>query len=71
VVVSPSIPAQSGQAALARIKGQIGVTCKVLRRSEEQVHLVPINERYESKVVGEDELCWALTVLCHIRLNKP
>jgi oligosaccharide reducing-end xylanase len=45
-----------------------GVTCKLIRTTQEQVHLIPINERYETRVVSKSDLLWALAVLCHIRI---
>lgn len=66
VVLSPSVSAAQGQIAIARIANQIGVTCKLIRTTQEKVHLIPINERYETKVVGKTDLLWALAVLCHI-----
>jgi len=68
VILSPSVPAAQGQIGIARIANQIGVTCKLIRSTETAVHLIPINERYETKVVPKDDLLWTLTVLCHIRL---
>jgi transcriptional regulator with XRE-family HTH domain len=69
VILSPSVPAAQGQAAVVRVANQIGVTCKLIRTTQEQVHLIPINERYETKVVSKSELLWALAVLCHIRIS--
>jgi len=66
VILSPSVPAAQGQIGIARVANQIGVTCKLIRSSEKEVHLIPINERYETKVVGKKDLLWALAVLCHI-----
>ena len=66
VILSPSVPAAQGQIGIARVANQIGVTCKLIRSTEEAVHLVPINERYETKVVAKKDLLWALAVLCHI-----
>jgi len=68
VVLSPSVPAAQGQIGIARIANQIGVTCKLIRTTQEKVHLIPINERYETKVVGKTDLLWALAVLCHISI---
>lgn len=68
VILSPSISAGQGHVAVARIANQIGVTCKLIRRTEDAVHLIPINERYETKVVPAKELLWALAVLCHLRI---
>jgi phage repressor protein C with HTH and peptisase S24 domain len=66
VILSPSVPAAQGHIAIAHIANQIGVTCKLIRSTEENVHLIPINERYETKVVAKKNLLWALAVLCHI-----
>jgi transcriptional regulator with XRE-family HTH domain len=68
VILSPSVPAAQGQIAIARVINQIGVTCKLIRTTENEVHLIPINERYEPKVVSRKDLLWALAVLCHIRV---
>ena len=66
VVLSPSVPAAQGQIGIARVANQIGVTCKIIRMTEKTVHLIPINERYETKVVDSKDLLWALAVLCHV-----
>lgn len=66
VILSPSVPAAQGQIGIARLANQIGVTCKLIRSTEQDVHLIPINERYETKVVAKKDLLWALAVLCHI-----
>jgi len=67
VILSPSVPAAQGCAAVAHIADQIGVTCKLIRTTPVAVHLIPINEKYETKVVGKNDLVWALAVLCHIQ----
>ena len=67
VILSPTVPACQGQIAVVSLKGQIGVTCKLIRTAQENVHLVPINERYETKIVPALELVWALAVLCHLK----
>jgi len=68
VIASPSVAASDGQVAIAHIANQIGVTCKLIRTSRQQVHLIPINERYETKVVPQKDLLWSLAVLCHISI---
>jgi phage repressor protein C with HTH and peptisase S24 domain len=68
VVMSPSVPAADGQMAVAHIENQIGVTCKLIRTTPRGVHLIPINEKYEVKIVPREDLQWALSVLCHINL---
>jgi len=66
VILSPSVPAAQGQIGVARVANQIGVTCKLIRTAQKDVHLIPINERYETKVVNKKDLLWALAVLCHV-----
>jgi transcriptional regulator with XRE-family HTH domain len=68
VILSPSVPAAQGQIGIARLANQIGVTCKLIRSTEQDVHLIPINERYETKVVAKKDLLWALAVLCHVSI---
>ena len=71
VIASPSLPASQGQIAIVRVANQIGVTCKLLRISPKGLHLVPINEQYETKIILQKDLEWALGVLCHVNLNNP
>lgn len=66
VILSPSVPATQGQIGVARIRNQIGVTCKLIRSTDDSIHLIPINERYEPKIVAKKDSLWALAVLCHI-----
>jgi len=66
VILSPSVPAAQGQISISRVANQIGVTCKLIRTTQTDVHLIPINERYETKVVAKKDLLWALAVLCHV-----
>ncbi|MCD6395797.1 MAG: S24 family peptidase, partial [Planctomycetes bacterium] len=68
VVASPSVPAGQGQIAIARLENQIGVTCKLIRTTQNNVHLIPINENYPPIVVEKDKLLWAQAVLCHITI---
>jgi SOS-response transcriptional repressor LexA len=68
VILSPSVPAAEGQVGVAHVANQIGVTCKFIRTTDEEVHLIPINERYETRVVAKKDLLWALAVLCHISI---
>lgn len=68
VIISPSVPASDGQVAIARIADQIGITCKLIRTTPKGVHLVPINEKYETKIVPHKDLLWAVCVLCHVNL---
>jgi len=68
VIISLSVPAAQGHIAITRVANQIGVTCKLIRSTDTEVHLIPINERYETKVVAKKDVEWALAVLCHIRM---
>lgn len=68
IIASPSVPAADGQVAVAHIADQIGVTCKLIRTTAQGVHLIPINEKYETKVVPHKSLLWAISVLCHVNL---
>ena len=69
VIVSPSVPAMQGHAAVVKLKDQIGVTCKLIRTTKRNVHLIPINEKYQIKTVDSDLIEWSLAVLCHLRLG--
>ena len=68
VVLSPQAPARDGAAAVVQLRDQIGVTCKIIRRSGPSLHLIPANEKYETKIYPQDQLLWALAVLWRIRL---
>jgi len=68
IITSPSVPASDGQLAVAHITDQIGVTCKLIRTTPQGVHLIPINEKYDTKVVPRKNLLWAISVLCHVNL---
>lgn len=70
VIVSPSVPAAQGQPAVISVAGAIGVTCKLIRTEHDRVHLVPINEKYETKIMQSEDLLWSLAVLCHIKLTS-
>ena len=68
VILSPSVPAAQRHIAITQLTNQIGITCKLVRTSEDHVHLIPINERYDTKIVPAENLLWALAVLCHVRI---
>ena len=68
VILSPSFPAVNGQIAVVKVKDQIGVTCKIYRLNQDKVHLIPINERYETKILDCDRILWALGVICKINM---
>lgn len=68
LILSPSVRASQGQICVAKAKNQIGVTCKLIRMTDESIHLIPVNEKYETKVLPKSDLDWALAVLCHVQL---
>ena len=68
VILSPSVTAAQGQVAVVRLAGQIGVTCKLIRTTQDNLHLIPINEKHEIKVTDKKNLLWSLAVLCHMKL---
>ncbi len=68
VILSPSVPAADGRAAVVQLSGQIGVTCKLFRRSGETVHLVPISEQISPLEMPGDQVVWALRVLATVRV---
>lgn len=70
VIISPSIAAVEGMPAVIRINNAIGVTCKLVRMDDKCVHLIPINEKYETKVAAQTDILWSLAVICHIKLKK-
>ena len=70
VIVSPSVSAAQGQPAIVRPKGTIDVMCKLVRIEADKIHLVPITEKYDTKVIKSKDLLCVLAVLCHIRLKS-
>ena len=67
VIVSPSVPAADGKAAVVQLHQQIGVTCKLYRRSGKVVHLIPLNERFRPQTYPSEQVEWALRVLARVR----
>jgi len=67
VILSPSVEAADGKAAVVQLDGQIGVTCKLFRRDGNTVHLVPIDEQVPPQTYPHGQLVWALRVLARVR----
>lgn len=67
VVLSPSVPAADGKAAVVQLKQQIGLTCKLYRREGQTVHLVPIREDLPPQAFPAEWVVWALRVLARVR----
>jgi SOS-response transcriptional repressor LexA/DNA-binding XRE family transcriptional regulator len=70
VIITPSVPGVEGLPAVIRISQAIGVTCKLVRNDVKAVHLIPINEKYETKIANKDDILWSLAVICHIKLKS-
>jgi transcriptional regulator with XRE-family HTH domain len=67
VIVSPSAPAVDGRAVVVQLARQIGVTCKLYRRSGKSVHLIPVNEQFRPQTYPAGQVDWALRVLARVR----
>jgi SOS-response transcriptional repressor LexA len=68
VILSPSVPAVDGRAAVVQLVGQIGVICKLYRRVGERVHLIPIHEQFAPQTHPASKVRWALAVLARVRV---
>ena len=69
VVLSPSVLPRDGTTAVVQLHDQVGVTCKIIRREANKVHLIAANENYETKVYNQNKIVWALAVLWRIRFS--
>lgn len=67
VILCPGESAVDGLPAVVQLSGQIGVTCKLYRRSGQDVHLVPLNEGFAPQSYPAGDVRWALRVLATIR----
>ncbi len=67
VILSPSVAGEDGRASVIQLVGQIGVTCKLLRQTDELVHLIPINEQYAPQSFPAKNVIWSLRVLARVR----
>ncbi len=67
VILSPSVNAEDGRAAVIQLTGQIGVTCKLLRQAGDLIHLIPINEQFAPQPFPAASVVWALRVLARVR----
>ncbi len=70
VILSPSVPAEQARSAVVQLRRQIGVTCKVLRREDQTVHLVPLNERFAPQTFPAADVEWALKVLGRVQVGE-
>jgi len=70
VVLSPSAPAEDGKPAVVQLQNQVGVTCKIYRRSGEKIHLIPINEHFAPQEFPIAAVQWAFRVLARVRPER-
>ncbi len=69
VILSRSAAAMDGHPAVVRLAGEPTTTCKIFKFVGEKVHLIPINEKFRTKIVDKENIEWALAVLCHIKTD--
>jgi len=67
VLLSPSMEAVDGKAAVVQLADQIGVTCKLWRREGGKVHLIPVNDQMPPQTFPVSAVVWALRVLAKIK----
>jgi hypothetical protein len=68
VVVRTGVPARSGHPCIARLRGQIGVVCKVFEESPGFLRLAAINPAFPTQEFPRKQLEWALDVLWSVRV---
>ena len=69
VILHPDMPARDAMTAVVKLRDQIGTSCKIIRYDDDQVHLIAIHERYDTKIYPQEQILWALAVLWRIRLS--
>jgi transcriptional regulator with XRE-family HTH domain len=69
VVLSPDRQVEDGEMAVVQLGGQMGLTCKLIRREAGKIHLIPINEDFVPSVHASEDVMWALAVLAQVRLG--
>ncbi len=72
VIVSPDNPAEPGRPAVVKLRGRVGVICKLFVPRGLRVRLIPINNAFPTTSHRRDELVRALAVLYVVRaVNSP
>lgn len=69
VVTTTDQIAVNGEPAVIKQRDQIGVNCKIYREEEEDVVLIPVNERTEAQRIPKFKVEWAQRVICSVRLS--
>jgi transcriptional regulator with XRE-family HTH domain len=70
VIAAPGRAVRQGQAALVQIRERVGITLKLVRRDDEAVHLIPINETYDTERLATAEIEWEAPVLLAVRFGS-
>ncbi|MEZ6067539.1 MAG: S24 family peptidase [Planctomycetaceae bacterium] len=65
----PMRPADDGHPCVIRQRGQLGVSCKLLRREGDDYVLIPVNEQYPVQRIPTREVEWAWRVVASVRLK--
>lgn len=68
VLVRTDQEAVDGLPCVAHQQGQIGVNCKIFKREQREIVLIPLNESYPTQRFPASELLWAHRVLYSVRL---
>ena len=69
VIAAAGQPVRSGQAALVQIRDRVGITLKLVRHEDDTMHLVPINETYETESLRGADIDWMAPVLFAVRFQ--
>lgn len=69
VVTDPAESVKPGQAAVCRLRRQVGVTCKLVRPEGDAVRLVPVNEAVASLSVPVGDVVWMQPVVAAVRFG--
>ena len=56
VILSPSVSPAAASTCVIKLKQQLGLTCKILRKQGTKVHLIPANEKYEHKIYDQKQI---------------
>lgn len=56
VIISPSVPASKSHPTVVQLHDKIGLTCKIIRTTQKQTKLIPINQKYLIKIALSDNL---------------
>jgi len=67
VILSPSVSPAAASTCVIKLKKQIGLTCKILRKQGSKIHLIPANEKYDHKIYDQKQIEWALPVLWTVK----